>query len=319
MKPKNQHTAAESVQWLLDNPYQFAGTFASLQAQAIREVLPRLPDSRAPYVVFLKAAVDAGLSDARLEKAWREALQGVLDLNVSYPLGSPKRRAKMAGLISNPVLLHATQAAVVVAEKAERPMLELLVADGTDGSVDALMPFFARATAEKGRALDLLEGLRKHAAKTRALSAMFDEARALLTVRNAASPALALAATLGLGQLTSFSFSARVGSTQLTGGHVPQIQGSVDFDSTSDEWFSVWLASVDLHGVGRATRFGSKGPGRDGLKLGRCEAADAPVWLAKAAKTLRITWDDSPSVSSSLRGSKRQQVLEWLMAHSNKR
>ena len=59
------------------------------------------------------------------------------------------------------------------------------------------------------------------------------------------------------------------------------------------------------------TELGSAGVRRDELKLGRCDAAGVPAWLAKVASKLGITWG-VPYVRTALRGKKRERIVQWL-------
>ncbi|GEN10365.1 hypothetical protein SAMN05443572_11034 [Myxococcus fulvus] len=188
--------------------WSFGRHCQQLPAPVIRAVLERLAGDVRPGVFFLRESVDLEGSDEALRASWRMALQGLLDLDVTYGWGSKQRKAKLRGLAENPVLLQSLQTVVVASEEVSRDMLAVLTIDASEASLDALIPHVERAVLSQGWELDRLEDLRTHARSTPALDALFERMEALLQARRARSPALELARALGFGEPAVFMVQA---------------------------------------------------------------------------------------------------------------
>ncbi|GMU61094.1 MAG: hypothetical protein AMXMBFR34_28570 [Myxococcaceae bacterium] len=301
----------------------FARRCRKLPPPVLRALLEKLPSltPRRWWAVFLLEAVRDGGDDAALTGAFLTALDALLDVQTTYAWGSKQRRAKLKALASSPRFLPAIQAAVVGDERAPLDLLAVLAADGSEASVDALVPCFSRAHQERSGLLDWLERLKTHAAKTQAMDTLLASVRARLQERNDTSPALDFARSLGL-DVAKLSVRVSLGSTALTAGHVPRVQGSVTLDSTSATWLSVHLAVLDgpTGTVSGGTSFTNEKLWGDQLELGGCDAAGLPRWLARAQKRLGITWSQPPSfVGGTLRGKKRDAFVAWLFGPSRAR
>jgi hypothetical protein len=293
--------------------WHFARTCKDLPPPVIRAVRAKLESLSTPTAIFLRESVGADATDEELAPAWRAALVALLDLDTTYAWGSKQRRAKLAGVASNPKLVAAIQAVAVGCERPPADMLAVLTIDASEASADALMPHFARAARDRDGTLDLLERLERHARDTPAMKAMFERVRALLADRNASSPALDLARRIGIGEVDTFWFSGYLGSTQPNEHRVPHVQSNLTIDSRGGDTFSV---SVSRSGGGVSwvgTKFNQDKIHRDDLGLGRCEPDDLPAWLARAATSLDITWGfDEMGIRTNLRGKKRDRLLGWL-------
>jgi len=316
----DQSLVADAARALLPRTWFFARACRALPPAAARLVLegprPSSDDSGVvdATLVFLKEAVPIALDDEALARAWDEALGALLDANTSYAWGSKQRRAKIRGLATSR-FLPAIQAVAAGCTKVPADLLAVLVADGSEASADALLPHFHRAaTSDRGHGLDLLERLRTHAADTPPIRALLDEVERLLGVREAASPALAVARAIGLGDLDSFWFWAFLGATQTNRNRVPSVQSNLSIDSTSPTWFSVSISVVDPGDVDRRSlSFSNDAVHRDDFGLGPCEAAALPSLLARAAQLLSITWNFADiGLRTSLRGKRRERLLAWL-------
>ncbi|MBL8940353.1 MAG: hypothetical protein JNM69_37750 [Archangium sp.] len=287
----------------------FARNVEQLPERVIRVIVERLrdePNSR--LSIYLLAALH---DSADLQRDWARAIRGLLDLNTTYGWGSKQRKAKIAGLASGP-LLPAIQAAAARGEGPTLDMLAVLAADGSEASVDALMPHFHAAASSQSQTLDHLERLKTHAAKTEPIRLMFESVEQLLGQRNDESPALAFARSIGF-DVDTFSVHWSLSSTALNASHVPVFQGHVDLDSTSAVWFRVSISHVPgVLAEHRTTAFGSeKARVIDELGLGRCDPGELPAWLIRAAKKLKVQW--SVRIwNSSLRGAKRERALAWM-------
>ncbi|MBZ4401196.1 hypothetical protein [Myxococcus sp. AS-1-15] len=290
-----------------------------LPAPVIRAVLERLADDLRPGVFFLRESVDLEGSDEALRESWRMALQGLLDLDVTYGWGSRQRKAKLQGLAANPVLLQSLQTVVVASEEVSRDMLAVLTIDASEASLDALIPHVERAVQRQGWELDRLEDLRTHARSTPALEALFERMEAVLQARRARSPALELARALGFGEPGVFWFKLYA-----TGGEEGDERSMtyrhhchLSVDSRAPDWLSFSMSSWDSDGEpgGNVPVYDLDGTGlqNDTLGLGACEPTRIPEWMARAAERLRTEWHfEQRAVMTSLRGRQRTRLFEWL-------
>lgn len=284
------------------NEYWFARTCHELPAPVIAEVRRRLTSlPQSASVVFLRETAE-----------WKAAVTVLKVLQT----GSTQRLARLREVATGP-MLGALQASVAFGAEPLPDMFAVLAIDGSEASVDALLPHFTRAVAEQSRLIERLVGLKKDAKPTPAMNAMFAQLDELLHRRNATSPALDFARSLGF-ELETFSIDAYVSSVTLnrpnSRGGVPLYQTHLTIDSTSATWFRVNVSCVPGdYSDGESSRFGSNRESEhDGLKLGRCEPAELPSWYARAAKRLKTTWNWADVKPRGLRGKKKDQLLQWL-------
>jgi hypothetical protein len=278
-----------------------------LPALTIRELLAA-PSKSAAHT-FLRLAVPLDGSDAAVVKRWGVAFAALLDLGLTYPWGSTKRKARFRALAKRPAMLAALQGAVANSSKVPLDYLAVLVADGGAASYDALIPHLDAALIGGDARADRLTELRVHARKTPVLNAMFAELDGVLEARRATSPALALGPVIGVGALPELWFDIGLSSRELTHG-VPRIQSHLSIDSRAATWFRVNVAAVHYLDDGHSS-FTATTDQRDDLGIGRCAPAELPAWLPGVARKLRIRWDE-PLVSSNLRGAKRDRIAAWL-------
>ena len=303
--------AARVVVKLMERTFWLGRWCKQVPAPVIRAVLAA--DAPGPTHLFLRLAVPAELDDAALVAAWQRALGALLDLDTTYAWGSKQRRAKIVALARDPHVLPAIQGTVAHSEDVQLDMLAVLAADGSTASYDALVTHIGDACESRDHRVDLLAQLRTHATRTPALDALFAELDEALDDRNAASPALALGPVIGIGKVSTLFFGVALGSRQKNSNRVPWVQGSIHVDSRTTSWFRVAVSTVDPDGGGKSTRFGGTGDDlHDGLKLGRCQPAELPRWLAATAQKLEIEWEEHNVWNSNLRGAKRERILQWL-------
>lgn len=273
----------------------------ALPPHVIRGVLAAKSDG--PNHLFLRLAVDDEGDDKKLARSWERAVQAIVDCSQLDSWGSKTRRARTRALAKNARVLQAIQGTVAHVKEPSDDMLAVLVADGSVASIDALVPHVSKDN------LELWKRLRTHAKRTPALDALFTEVEDALDDRAATSPAQALGPVIGVGRVDSLWFDASISSDERA-GTVARYQARVKIDSRDAEWFDVSI--VDIKGGDwRQTQFGSATIISDDLKLGRCDAAGVPAWLAKAASKLGIRWG-APYVRTGLRGTKRDQIAKWL-------
>jgi hypothetical protein len=117
--------------------------------------------------------------------------------------------------------------------------LAVLVADGSDASIDALIPHLDGD-------MEVLERLRTHAADVPHLRSLFAESEAKLRARRAASPALDFARAIGVDDVDVFWFRASLNSRESRRDRVSRYQGNVRVDSRLVRWFSVGISSCRI-------------------------------------------------------------------------
>lgn len=274
---------------------------------AVLEALRAEPPSLVS--IFLLTALD----EAAPERDWPQAVAALNSLFSTLSWGAAPRRATFASLARSR-FLPAFQAAAVAIADAPVELLTVLAASGSEASVDALMPHFQHATTQKDLALDRLERLRTHAAKTRPLETMFATVSRLLAERNDASPALAFGRRLGFGEVEVFSVHFGLSSDQMTSGGVPLYQCHVEIDSTGQTWLRVSVSKIDLRSMMPSLDFSNDGADfSDPFKLGitACSPDELPTWFAVLGSKLGVKWNVS-IWSSSLRGKKRDALLRWM-------
>lgn len=282
----NLELATRAVFRLLDHPHWLAAC-GELPVHVIRGVLAAKAEH--PVQLFLQLAISSDLKAVAMKKAWLAAIEALRELaDTKYPLGTDERTSELARLAKQPAVLQAIQG--VAANSAEVPleMLIVLAIDGSDASIDALIPHLDLALGHRDARLERLARVRPFIKPTPALAAVFAELDGAVDARRATSPALAFAKAIGLPVTDVFwcSFLLR------SGGAVPEFQGSVRIDSREDRWFRVEL--THLHASDRAldvtTRFDTETVD-DALSIGRCEPIDLPAWLRMTATTKKLSWD----------------------------
>lgn len=127
----------------------FVEAARTFPAPVVARVLAHIPRAtRADaHAIFLAEAV-------RVSDSWDRGLEALLTLGTYEGLDPKKRRARARVLIKDLTMLTAAQAAVASeATNQSRGMLELLAADGSEVSVDALLIEFERARRTGSAAL----------------------------------------------------------------------------------------------------------------------------------------------------------------------
>lgn len=293
---------------LLARDFQFS-------APVVRALLARLATERRALTIFLVEAAPSHLDDRHLREAWRTAADALLSLMTPGGWGSSRMKATVRGVAKTPRLLAATQAAVVGGKDAPSSLMAVLAADGSEASVDALLPAFSRASEEQTELLDRMKRIKVHAANNASLDAMFAALERRIDERNSTSPALTFARALGL--------DAKRFVVRLWLSSVPRAcLFELEIDSTEASWFSVrarWLGEPGPSRFG-TTSFSDARVNRDQLRLGGSEPLGLPDWLRRSQETLGLIWDTTPTVfRSTLRGRQRDRFLEWLFAQSQPR
>lgn len=240
------------------------------------------------------------------EEAWLDALASLRDLDTTYGWGSKQRKAKHQHLLRKPGFLEALQATTVITETVPLSFLAVLVTDGGEDSVDALLPHHQRAKADDG--LLLLKRLKTHTKPGSPAEDFLQRVQRDLRERETNSPALALSETMGCGPRETFWFEVHLHSDELRDAYNTALRLVVRVDSRRSPWVSLY-AQMDrrtqkldaLPGTLHGTRFSSA------------------QTLPEDIKALFANHDLTPSPSRSwtrscVRGKARDRITEWLLS-----
>lgn len=281
------------------DPGTFAQTCSAVDAP---KALEALRSSRAAFAVLLCAWA----SGRDVATRWPAMMKALVTLTNPYTLAYKKKW--LVALAADEALVDAARLAVVSARPVPDELIALLAIDGSEASVDALIPFVDEAVKTRSDALDVLEQLKRfRLEKNAAIAALLQVTERSLGERSEASPALAFARQLGLPPKKGFHFTAWVGSAGASG--VPGLQLHLTVDSRKRSWFSVDASRIsDM----KTTSFDVDST-FDGLKLGRAAPADWPKWLVRAGKKLGVSWSRDVFISSSVRGKAREVIARWLV------
>lgn len=282
--------------------WMFAHDCKRLPARGIRAVLGSLTQLERDEALFLRSAVDPSLSDAAVEREWQQALSALHELSTQYPWTSRQLRTALSSLAANSRIVGALQATVVGARsETELSMLAVLAIEGSEASVDALIPQFAAV-----QNLERLESLLVHA-KNPGIQALVESVRQRLAERHGDSAAVeAFSRSFGLSptvktlRLDLAIYGKRRGArfaTHLLEWHV---------NSREQNWWSVTLHRFSDQSE---LKSGALGPSESG-----CEFEQLPVWIAQQTRRARIKWmPDYLECAGSLRGKIKTDVVRWLL------
>ena len=240
----NLALAVEAVLRMVDHPHWLAGC-GELPVRLVRGVLAAPPCTDSPGHVFLQLAVRADAKATVLRTAWQQAVEALRQLaDTKHPLDTDTRRSQLAAIAKTPPLLQAIQGVTANTTEVPVEMLVVLAIDGTDASVDALIPHLDLALGSRDVRLERLATVRPFVCATPALDALFAELDGALQARRSTSPALAFGTTLIAGELPQFWFWFLLMSSNRNETGLPAIQGSVRVDSREEPWFRVEVSRV---------------------------------------------------------------------------
>lgn len=289
-------------------PWKLCRFAQTLPDEVVRRVLPKLDDEHAE-APFLQALVKTD----DLHATWVRGLEGVAALNTTYAWGSTNHLEKLRSVAKQRDWLEAVQVAVVATKAPREDFLGVLALDGSEASVDALLPHFVAAMKAGDEGLDQLAKLKKYAAATPPMRALVSQAEAARSKRNTTSPALAFAQSLGLGELKAFGWGQFV---RVADARRREVELSVDVDSKRGPWFSVHVARVTekpKRTLEVTTFNSSRRAERDELKLGRCEPHELPAFVGRVQKTLGVNWKLAKTTPfTNVRGDKAKRLTAWL-------
>ena len=260
-------------------------------------------------VNWILGAIDASADDATLAKQLREAWVAVKRLHT--PLYAQTREGIDATL-GNPRWIEATQAAVAGTKDNwnwSEAMVGLLLADGSAGSIDVLIPMALEALKKKGNDLDKLRKLtERYGAKTPEVESLRARLQEETKDRAESGGANAFARAIGLPAHGDFQFKAQFFGERKSGARIFEVQLYVN--AAAAQWGRMslfWIGgrrwcqnewTSDTEKV-----FSNNYPMR---KLERL-----PGWLGDIAVARKCTFQLS-TTSTNLEGEAGERLMEWL-------
>jgi hypothetical protein len=162
-------------------PPEVGAAIEAFDATLAAEVRDSLEGQRAPIARFLQTTVPADVDGARVEGAWQAAAHALTKLVRLERRPGKAELAQLRRLAVDDVLLEGAQVALATADPARveenRWFLPLLVLDGGEASVDALLPHVDAALSRGGEALEALRPLLPVAAASAAMQGLVARCR----------------------------------------------------------------------------------------------------------------------------------------------
>lgn len=175
----NPFAVVEAVLELLrrhESPAALGGALVTFHATFAGEVRDALEGHPSPVARFLQALVPLELPDKELEVAWRSAAHTLSKLRQFDRAPPEKAIAQLKALAADEEVLHAVQTALATAVPADvlinRWFVPVLLVDGSEGSLDALLPHVDAALSGNSQVLAMFKPLLRLAASTPALDAL---------------------------------------------------------------------------------------------------------------------------------------------------
>ena len=280
---------------------------AKADSKTVLSLVKAVRGSKNAYALLIRGWAGFG----KLE-TWPQMLKAITIFSNPYKLWYKKKA--LTQIAQDAQLVEAVRIAAVGGEDVPVEMIAVLALEGSDASIDALMPYVVAACAAKDKRLDGLNAFKRLGVKAPNVLSILKEANSTRDRRIAESPALAVARAIGLPAEPGFFFTASLGSAHHDGRSLPAIQVSLTVDSRDTRWFSGKVFRLSDH---TSTSFGPSNLHEDRLNVGVKPPHQWPQWLEGAAKMLKVEWDKDVFISSSVRGAKREQIARWLLSRSH--
>lgn len=154
-------------------PPEVGAAVLSFDATLAGEARDALEQNTSPVARFLQAAVPSDADGLRVETAWQSAAHALTKLVKLEKKPRKDELAALKKLAVDDVFLEGAQVALSTSDPAQldanRWFLPLLMLDGSDVSVDALLPHVDAALSKGGSALEAFVPLVSIAARTPAM------------------------------------------------------------------------------------------------------------------------------------------------------
>jgi hypothetical protein len=175
------------------NWFRFSKSCENLDEARARGVLEALKKNLDAGVVFIATAID----EANFLDSWKAALVGLKRLDSLANFGSAEKRKQLESIAQNPRLVSAAQAAAVFDQRtvAKLELLAVLMLDGSEASMDALIPSVELALKSDATRF---KALKRFANKSPGMEALFAKIETASEQAKSASEVGQLAAQLEL-------------------------------------------------------------------------------------------------------------------------
>lgn len=257
-------------------------------------VTKRDADRRRAAAIFLHTAADPS-DDDRLSETWGAAVEALKIFESQYAWGSKQKASRLAHVRADARLVEASRAAAVGARVVPLELLAVLAMDGTEASVDALMPHVERALKNTVD-LEPLSQLLRFAAKTKPMKALGELIERSLAAARGTSPAMALATSLGIASGKRFRVDVRV-----SGNDGASFWVGLDSERPGPG-FRGWVHETMHRGVAFVSDEGEA----------VCSLEALPKWLAAWAAERSVRWNFTDPATAHLRGARLETFLAWL-------
>lgn len=270
--------------------------------------LQRLPDEYVPLVRAVLAARPTS-NEALFLEAWGDDLHAAARWRAELTRVNDRRAAPRLAKLLTPRGVEAAQATVAKVGLRAPRLLAVLAADGSESSLDVVLPLVHDALRTRGPALDVLEAWVKPFARGPHFTRLLAELGGAADERGQASPLTAWLEALevspqpvrlevNFGCEAGWSLWLRLDSTRL-----PHFSFSLND--------GVRFLTVEDGKVRHARMFDEPPPE---------SLAAFPEWLAKVSRARELEWLLPPVwVKSTLRGRARARAVAWVLSAGHSR
>lgn len=273
----------------------------AMLAALSKEVQKRTTGSFSAAALFMISMMD-DVAEPQLQSTWRDTMAALDGLN-AYEFGARKKKhEKLRSIAKDRKQLTAWQAAAVGSEWIPTNLLALLLCDGSDESLDALMPHVERARDDRER-LEQLEAARVFAApSTERLFAVTDQK---LTTLRSASSVLALGRQFGLEKNGRVRVRVSIPATEAVrrGRTTTQYFAELEFDSDADP---------DLHACVTHRTTSPTSSSEWSRSIACRELSKLPRALERAGAKLGVQWFFNDARTTFLGKKQCGPLLDWL-------
>lgn len=281
------------------DPIDLVNSLRRVNASTAPAVLAGLRKKRTPTLVFIET-----LLAARWELS--EAIAALTTLSPPNLFGNPAEKRALLSLAKKAAAVEGAQAALVASKKPDSAFLALCIAEGSETSADALVPWVLRASAGKAaEVLDLLELFTPLAPRNSKVSELLSVSTQAHDARTAKSPVTALFDARGWqGPYVNVNVDA-LGLS----GPEEEVSASLMLNATDAEWSKIYVLKGRKRSVLHNLAFEE-----NELELPKLTSLEKfPAWLEGVRKKLRVRWN-WPALrhTSAMKGSRRDSFNAWL-------
>lgn len=298
--PADQVTAFVAKHVVGETPIDLASHLRRLTPEIEPAVLAGLRARKTPSSIFFESLVAAG-------RTLREGVDALAKLSPPNVFADAKEKRDLKSLVARPEMVEAARAALH-AEGDVTGFLALCIAEGSESSADAILPWVERARrGDAPHVLDMLEHLAPLAPRASVVRGILDVSSKAHEERTSRSSVTRFLKTRGW---PIHYLYVDIDATEIVSG-LPIASASLVLDAKSAEWATIYVSRSARQGRTKVKNLVLE---EDALELGPLESIDEfPKWLARAAERLKVEWGwETLRHKSALRGKARAAVTDWL-------